>query len=343
MMNQGIDLSHRWETLLEEICEQTKFIPESLGSVRMSQWWRTGKIGAVSINGTYTPTRKPAVLKIQGSKPKLNEVKMIEAFNQQNKSTLIRAPYVYEHIDWDTEKQFEAIVFEKVEGREIISTKPVPSTELKNYFELYQDYSINCVNDPWIEQPTTYSYKKQYDTWYKAVSQQRETDTLAEPEDEALTKRAIELIEQRFTAEDLTFQHGHFQPGDLILTPTKEVVLFSNLFWSYRIPYYDGVFGYHWMMLGMEHVDDLSEDMLEAERQKWFSHLFSLPGVAGSQDEKHKLLFALLERAVLALMIDRFMVNADPQLDRSNQEKIIVKAARNELSRLLIECETLLP
>jgi len=47
---------------------------------------------------------------------------------------------------------------------------------------------------------------------------------------------AIELVESNIDVGDLEFVHGHFDLGDLIRTKAGQVVLFSNLFWSWRVP-----------------------------------------------------------------------------------------------------------
>ena len=161
--------------------------------------------------------------------------------------------------------------------------------------------------------------------WMKATEGQRESDSLKEKGDEDLAEEGIQIIENNLTVQDLEFMHGHFQPGDLIVTESDRVVLFSNLLWSWRIPFYDAVFGYHWWMLGMEHAEKFSEELLEKERKRWLDKIYQL-------GDEQPIKLALLERAIPALMVDRYL------MDQSKPSaRIITQAARRELKNLVKE------
>lgn len=332
MRLQGQDLKHRWHSIFKEIVEKTGFSPD-YDLLRQSQWWKTGKVGAVHCPGLLLKDGQEAraVLKIQGTKPATSEALMIEAFAKQNKSKIIRPPQVLAHIPWNQDKQYEALILERVDGKCAITSPPAPNDELDQFFNLYHEYKTNCCTKPWVEKPKSYSFRERVKNWRAAVEEQAQNDLLRKIEDEELTERAIQLLERSLAANDLEFVHGHFQPGDLIVTTNGEVVLFSNLFWSWRMPFYDAVFAYHWWMLGMEHVPSgLTRQALEQERRHWFDKIFSLPEVHVSSKTEHLVGLALLERAVPALMVDRFML--DPKKDSA---KIITEGARQELRRLI--------
>ncbi len=336
MRHLGIDLAPRWEEILGEIAQEVNFHPDWL-LVSQGKWWKTGKVGAVNCQGTIDIDKdgqqRPAVLKIQGTKPATSEVSMISSFEAQNNSNLIRPPHVYAQIPWNENKQFEAFVMEHAEGNYIIVNHPATDSELDQFFMLYTDYKQNCLQKPWVEKPIDWSYRKQVGRWLEAVEEQRKEDQFGEPGDMELAEQAINIIEKNLSLGDLEFMHGHFQPGDLV-GPQKDgkYVLFSNLFWSWRVPFYDLVFSYHWWMLGMEHAENLSADLLEKERKKWLTKMFSQEAVKNRSDGERLLKLAMLERAVPALMVDRYMM--DPN---KPSYEIITKATRRELQRLIVE------
>ncbi|MBI4058935.1 hypothetical protein HY404_01705 [Candidatus Microgenomates bacterium] len=323
MRTEGVDLAPRIWQLVDDIAAKTSFLPER-EFLRQSAWWKTGKVGAVHLPGILLQDGKEtrAILKIQGTKPPTSEATMITEFSRQNKSKIIRPPHIYAHLPWNEIRQYEAIIMEEVKGQ--------PAKDLDQFFNLYEEYRANCRNFPWVAKPQEYNYRERVSNWQAAVAEEVKRDHLGLSTDKELTEKAIKIIEDNTTVDDLEFVHGHFQPGDLIVTASGEAVLFSNLFWGWKNPFYDAVFGYHWRMLGMGGVENLTSEMLEAERQKWLSKIYNLAEVKKHHGGKHLIDLALLERAVPALMVDRYMLDADKL-----QTPLIVEAARKELKRLV--------
>jgi hypothetical protein len=114
--------------------------------------------------------------------------------------------------------------------------------------------------------------------------------------------------------EDFVYQNG-------------EVVLFSNLFWKWKYPFYDAVFGYHWFMYELAHVKGIRPAQVEEQREFWLSELFNLPL------KNLKLVkAALLERAVAGLIIDSFLI--DPKKPIA---EYLTQSTRDQVEKLLEE------
>lgn len=331
MRNMGIDLAPRWEEIFAGASNSTGFVP-NLDSLRKSEWWKTGKIGAVSCHGTIAKDsdEKLAVLKIQGTKPPTSEAKMIQAFEKNNTSSKIRPPKIYAHIPWNEQDQYEILIIEEVQGKPAITNHPGGDEELDNFFALYEEYRTNCRQQTWVRKPINISYRAQVREWLDVVKSKAKNDPLIKSQDEKLAGQAVEIIERSISIKDLEFVHGHFFPEDLIIAENSDVVLFSNLFWSWKIPFYDAVFGYHWWMLGMGSVDGFNEELLEKERQRWFEKIYNLNEVKINLENEKLIDLVLLERAVPALMVDRYMLDSNKPYT-----KIIVEGARKELDRLV--------
>ena len=330
----GDDLALRWKDIFVQVSSDLGFVPD-WNRLRKSEWWKTGKIGAVSCHGVMNVDGQPkrAVLKIQGTKTMTSEVEMIKAFEFQNKSSTIRPPKIYGSFPWDDEKQFEVLVMEEVNAECVITRHPAPNRQLSKYFNLYSEYRKNCRSTPWVKKPDEWSFRRMlFKVWMPAVEKQSQSDVLKNESDLKLVEKGIRIIESSLTVEDLEFVHGHFQPGDLLVVSDKEVVLFSNLAWSWRVPFYDAVFGYHWWMLGMEHAKNLTTDLLEQERRRWLEKIFNLSEIKGNKRNIRLVKLALLERAIPALMVDRYMMNPEEP-----SYEIITESARKELKRLVQE------
>jgi len=333
MRTLGEDLAPRWQNLLTEIAEETGFIPD-WDRIRKSVWWKTEKIGAVSCHGTIRKDGEifPAVLKIQGTKPQASEVDIISAFEAQNKSKIIRTTKIYASLPWSEDQQFEAFVAEDVNGKAIVGHRPAFDEELEDFFNLYEEYRANCRNTPWIEKGVQKTYREKYEGWRAAVGNIVKDDKFGLPEDEQLVAKAVEIIERDIDDSDLEFVHGHLTPGDLLRVSPDEVVIFSNLFWGWRIPFYDAVFGYHWHMLGMEHAENLTEELWLKERDRWQEKIFSISEVKNNPENERFIKLALLERVMPALMADRFMMD-----QTKPSAELITKLVRNELQSLVSE------
>lgn len=326
MRTQGIDLKIRKQEVLQDIISLTEFIPDEK-QLRQSEWLTTGKVGAIHLPGVLEGKR--TVLKIQGTKPSVSEAFMISSFNKQNKSKIIRPPKLYKHLDWNEDKQYEALFLEEVKGECVITGHPSQEVQLNEFFDLYKEYRANCLTSAWIEKPKQFSYRDIFANWREAIKDKFDIDRFKEEGDEKLISQGIEILEKTFTVDDLEFMHGHFQPGDLIKTQNGEVILFSNLFWSWRIPFYDAVFAYHWWTLGMEHAENLNEALWREEQKKWLQNIYALPNVKGREKQ---LILALLERVVAALTVDRFMMDQE-----KSSAELITKLKREELQSLLRE------
>lgn len=327
MYHSSASLTDRWQPILEHITQETGFQPRK-DQIRQSQWWKTGKIGAVSLNGIYQ--NKPAVLKIQGAKPNTSEVKIITAFEEQNQSHIIRAPHILWHQPWQEAEQYEATIFERIEAPPVITTRPASKSDREHFFSLYQEYRRRCRNQPFIKKEKTFSYLGKIKEWQEKVKVEQQQDQLQKPEDKNLINQAVQIIEQELSIDDFEFVHGHFYPGDLLVINSKEVVVFSHLFWGWRNPFYDAVFGYAWRMLELEHVKGLTLKQHQLERQRWLQHITNLPQVKNHPQGKHLIHVALLERTAASLVIDRFMMD-----QTRPQAEIITESTRQELQRLL--------
>lgn len=319
---EGRDLKNRWKKILTYIEKSEKFIPKK-GTFRKSIWWKTGKVGAVFLEGNIKRDGKntSAILKIQGVRPETSEYEMIKAFGKHNKSRIIRPPEVYVYVPWDEDKQFEALIFEKVDGKPVITHNPPTDEELNRFFDLYHEYREKCRRTAWVEKPK-YSYSEHVDRWLTMSEKQRKKDKLGMPGDWELMERGIEIVEREIKTSGLEFVHGHLTSGDLIEISKGDVVLFSNLFWGWRVPFYDAVFEYHWKMLWLARVRNLTSDMMETERKRWMDKLNFIP--------QRKLNLALLERAVPALMVDRIFLDW-----KKESTAIVVEGCRKELRRLI--------
>ena len=127
--------------------------------------------------------------------------------------------------------------------------------------------------------------------------------------------------------------HGHFSCNDLKYERlgSKSAVLFSNLFWKWRFPYFDSVFAYHWFIYELNHVDGITPEKVEEQRQMWIDEIFKVTGADRSDEIKLLVQAAFLERAVAGVIVDSFLV--DPKKPIA---KYLIDSTRSEMNRLML-------
>lgn len=320
---RGSDLSQREQEVLKDACEKLRFIPKKITG--RSNWWGSKEIWAFFASGMYK--NKPAVLKIQGVKPSVSETYMIKSFEKANKSKVIRSPHLYAYLSWNGEKRYEALVLESVEKR-IVQT-PTNKEQLDIFFKAYEEYHKNCLGNPWLKKPK-YTIPQRisdnFKVWRRASFKLYPTHALREIYDKKLIDKAIEILKKGYQNVDFEFEHGHFSERDLY-QKGPDIVLLSNLYWGWKPPLYDAVFGMHWFMYRLADVKGITLEIIEEQRNLWLSKIESLLRVKANQ-KFYKL--ALLERTAAGLNLDALSVDFNRPI-----AKYLINTTREQINQLL--------
>lgn len=323
---EGSDLGEREQEVLKDASARTGFVATEL--IGRSAWWGSSEIGAFHYAGTFDG--KEAVLKIQGVKPSVSEIYMIESFAATNRSEVIRPPHLYASIPWNDEKRYEALVLEFIDGQKVIQT-PTTEVQVRRFFELYRDYRDKCLHSPWVDKPKgtiSAGIVEKFKRWREASFKIYPEHPLRKDSDIDLIDTAVKKLELGYEGVEPEFMHGHFSEGDLYQVGDQVVVL-SNLYWSWRQPFYDAIFGYHWFMYRLNIVGGITPEEVEQQRTIWLSEIETLPQ-AQSEEGRRLLNLALLERAAAGLNLDGLI--SDPNKPIS---AYLMESTRNQIRKLL--------
>lgn len=333
LLLSGSDLQDREKEVLEDASRKLNFIPKKL--IDRSNWWTSKEIGAFRYEGEFKGRK--AVLKIQGVKPATSEIYMIQSFSKDNKSRILRPPLLYSFLPWDDKKRYEALVLEFIPGKKIVNS-PTNRNEIKAFFNLREEYKRNCAINPWIDKPSeslSGEIKINFTKWREASYRLYPTHSFREKDDEKLIDQAIEILEKAYRGVESEFQHGHFSAGDLYKVSENEIVILSNLYWSWKPPFYDAVFGYHWFIYHLANLPNASPELIEEQRDLWLSKINSLANLRTHlKGAKLKLLnLAFLERAAAGLNLDALSVDL-----KSPIAEYLVEETRESLKELIEKC-----
>lgn len=318
------NLADRETAILEYIRKQTGFAPEKL--LQKSAWWNSSRVGALHYSGTYTG--EPVVLKIQGVRPNVSETDNINAFEKQNKSRMVRAPRIFFSLPWNDELQFEAFLIEDLGDTKMVNL-PAQQPQLQEFFSVYQEYRKNCLVMPWLEQPPmslSEGVRQAFGQWQSITTEIYPEHPLRESSDTALIRQAVETLSREYVSAEWQFQHGHFSARDIFKKGGQYVVL-SNLYWSWRAPYYDAVFGFHWYQFDLAALPETTVEELDQHRRWWKTEIEKAVAPANSH-EKRLLELAFLERAAAGVNLDGLL--ADTPVTRW-----LMQTLRQEINELI--------
>ncbi len=253
---------------------------------------------------------------------------MIESFRKQNESSIIRPPKIYYQIPWDEKFGYEAYIMEDV-GNNLVVKVPSTKEEIEEFFTFYREYRANCRKKPWVKKPketTAETIKNRFERWTKASFEIYPDHPFRQKEDQKLIKEAIDVLTSEYRGVKLEFVHGHFSHRDLYRVNDKIVIL-SNLYWTWKPPFYDTIFARHWVRYELADKENLTPKQIENQLRTWDDQITKIP----INNEERKLLdLALLERAAAGLNLDALSVKTNKPC-----AKFIVEQTRNELQYLL--------
>lgn len=323
---EGSDLAEREEQVLKEASLQLGFKPTKL--LGRSAWWTSNKIGAFHYEGIYKGRK--AILKIQGVKPTTSEIYMIQSFEKSNQSKILRPPHLYDSIPWDDTKRYEALVLEFT-GDETVVDIPSNKEEIEEFFKLYKDYKNNCLKSPWIDKPEenlSQKIEENFQKWRETSFIIYPNHPLREEKDLKLIDEALRVLQRGYRDVDPEFQHGHFGSSDLYRVG-NQVLILSNLYWSWRAPLYDAIFAYHWFIYHLGNINGITPQEVEEQRNLWLSEIRSLPQVQGKEE---LLNLALLERATAGLNLDALSVDTKKPI-----ASYLVESTRKIVKDLIVD------
>lgn len=326
LKSKTYDLSTREKEVLNDASKKTGFKPELL--INKSTWWTSSEYGAFVYKGKYKD--KNALLKIQGVKPTVSEIYMIQKFYENNKSNLIRPPELYSFIEWNDHKKYEALILEDVGHKRVVS-RPTNKNEVEEFYKIFREYRKNCRMKPWVESPKESLpniTEKSFNSWKEISFKLYPDHPLRKKGDPALIDRAIKVLTENYKDNKSEFMHGHFSVGDLI-KHESQIILRSNLYWSWRNPFRDGVFAYHWFVLDLHNESNITKNQIDEQKQIWLNEINKIPK---NENETKLIKLALLERSTASLNLDSLSIDTENQIS-----KYLVELIRNDVVQLIDE------
>ncbi len=293
------DFSQREKEVLEQIIKETGFKLEK--EIFRGVIYEKAKVGSLIYKGKYR--KKPAVLKLQGLQPEIDEAEMVNSFMKQNKSLMVRTPKLYFYKTWEEDKGYGFQISEYIDAPKIFEMPFATEEQMMEFGRFYQDYRTSALTSPWLEPTTKNSLEltiKKVENWRKISEHKRRLKT----EDYVpFLEKFDSLAKKHFPSIPLVFCHRHITANDIYKMPDGSFVLFSNLFWSHCPQWYELAFNIWACMQNIRDVDYNFDNLLNYI-EKWRQSYHQISVVQKDEDFDRKLDINLLERTIGAILVD---------------------------------------
>jgi len=293
------DFSQRETDVLAQVTAETGFIVER--EIFRGVIYDKNKVGSLIYKGILNG--KPAVLKLQGLKPEIDEGEIARHFTDQNQSKLVRVPVLYAHQPWTEERGYGYLITEYIDAPKIFEMPFANAQQMRDFAHFYQEYRASALTRSWVEPETKDSLAftvYRVDQWRK-ISEHKKRLNL---EDYApYLMRYYPLAVKHLPSIPMVFCHGHLTANDIYHLPDGSFVILSNLYWSYRPQWYDLAFNIWGCLMHIRDTSYTFEQMLEYV-EKWLATYRTIPVVQQDKDFERKIAVLLLERTIGAILVD---------------------------------------
>lgn len=293
------DFAERIPKILEIVCRTTGFVPQD--EIFRGCIYDREKVGSVIHRGLWQG--KAAVLKLQGLKIETDEASILKGFNAQNRSRLVRVPEVFTHEPWDDAQGYSYILSEFVDAPPIFEMPTASLEQIGDFCRFIQEYRENCVREPWLPKPdaSALDFTLTRVANWRRICEHKGRLTKADYAERY--DLFVELAKRHLAHEELTFCHGHLTANDILKPPSGGYVLLSNLFWGWRLPWYDLAFNLWACSLRQQPSLIGYGDILD-EIGLWRSAYKNMPVVQADPDFNRRFDFVMLERTLGAILAD---------------------------------------
>lgn len=328
------DFSVHADRVLKEIAGQTGFTVDR--EIFRGVIFDKNKVGSIIYRGQWK--NQPAVLKLQGLKPEVDEAWMIEQFVAQNKSPRIRPPQVYLHQPWSAEHGYGFTISEFVTAPKIFEMPFAGDQEIVSFADFYQEYRTRAITAPWLPDPVQDSAQfvtDRLDHWLKINNAKKR---LAPIEYEPYVVRFQKIVLPRLSGVPLVFSHGHVTANDIFVSSPGNYIIMSNLFWSWRPRWYDLAFNV-WACL--QHIRTPNYTFVDMLRyvDKWRRSYDLLPVTKTDPQFREHWLAIMLERLIGAIVVDLGAREHGDGLENTSFFQLLLKLHQQLFDHLADELE----
>lgn len=294
------DFSPQEERALKEITEETGFQIEK--EIFRGKIYDSDKVGSLIYQGQWE--NKPAVLKIQGLKPEIEETQICQNFEQQNRSQKIRLPKIYQHQKWQEDAGYGYLILEHISTPPLYTTPFTTAEDQASFLDFYQEYKTNCLNTPLfpqeiIETNTLVFSNQRVNHWAK-IAQSKKHLT---PEIISTLDKYLQIIAQHLPSVKMQFMHGHLTGLDIFPQAEGQFIIMSNLFWSYRPEFYDTTF-HLWRGLNALEDPNITSNQIIQYLDQWETAYQQLSVIKTDPAFSQKFNLMMLERFIGSIIVD---------------------------------------
>ncbi len=290
------DFSTELKRALDFVIKKTGFRPKQ--EIWRGLIYEKNKVGSVIFDGLYN--NQPAILKLQGLKPELDEASLYKLFARHNKSKKIRLPRLLGSQKWNKKLGFGYQIQEKLTGTTIFNMPQATKSQMKLWAEFYNEYRTKTVSNPFWKaknEPKIF-FALRLNNWIKICKHKKMWEEI---EIGQRVKSFKKIITTNTDKMPFLFSHGHLTANDIIIQDNKFVLL-SNLFWSWRPKYYDLAFNLWACLLKLPSNTSFKKAVQLVDA--WQATYKTIPWVKKQNDFDKLFHLMISERLIGSIVVD---------------------------------------
>lgn len=291
----------RERVILRDIESSTGF--KALKELHRANVYDKSKVKDVIYKGAYEG--REAVLKVQGVRPAEEESTIIEAFNRQNMSSLIRAPEIYLKRRWEPQAGYGFFIMEYVDAPRIFEKPFASAAERRDFARFYQELKTKALTRPFTaaKKPKSLmaSNFDSVDYWRRVCE---DVGRLKLQDYSGYVMRYYPIFARHADGIPLEFTHTHLYPDHILKPREGEYVLVDHLNqWQYAPKWYDLTMNVWncWMEI---RDNSYTLDQLVRFVEDWKRAYETIPLVRKDEDFDRLFYVSMINRSIGTLTAD---------------------------------------
>lgn len=296
---EGFILYEKREQVIADVTKRTGFMIDEeyyKGTV-----YDNKRVRSLIYKGTYHGSN--AMLKLQGLRVDSDEEQIMNSFNRQNLSKLIRLPEVYKSQRWTQKKGYGYMIMEYVPQKRVFDVPFATKQQMTDFAKFYQEYRTKAVTKQFIKQgkadPIAATFEK-VDFWKNLCEKEGRLNL---GDYAPYLMQYYPIAAKHLTGMPTVLSHTVLVSNHISKDNRGRYVIFSNPLWGYMFEWADITMPVWGAWTNIRDTSYTSEELIKYVNT-WLSVFKTIPVVKKDSDFERKFNVHMLNRVIGSILAD---------------------------------------
>ncbi len=281
--------------------------------IYQADYYKTGRVRNVILSGVFQG--KPAVLKAYDDPRMTDEPEVLKKFHENNKSSRLTAPRLYEHEMTSPKKGW--FIMEKLPDNAVPFQSPLSREEREKFLEAFLEYRRSFPSTPTreltlVEKLSASEYHDhRINNWLQLATDKEQDDhwsgkgkVLDAEEILSRYQQGMRAIREAFQGRGMRWCHGHVKPKEIFQVPGEDMMYLTDFAHAKMYPEgYELAF-----MIWADHImsADWHQDYSEWRKGvfSWIEDIKPVAEELGIKDFDNFFPYCVIERILGTILAD---------------------------------------